>query len=69
MLAKKHVNRAIVIGTDNHNSLGVVRSLGKMGVPVDLIVVTADTSKKTAVEYSRYIKSSYRIKDIHNELI
>src|SRR5699024_10031298 len=66
---EEHKNKAIVIGTDNHNSLGVIRSLGKMGVPVELIVITNDISKKTAVEYSRYVNKSHRIKDEYTELI
>lgn len=68
MLPKEYKNKAIVIGTDNHNSLGVVRSLGKNGVTVELIVITNDISQKAAVEYSKYVNKSYRIDD-YAELI
>ncbi len=60
---------AVVIGTDNHNCLGVVRSLGQKGIPVLLVVITDNLQKKTAVEYSKYVKKSYRINNVFKDLV
>jgi predicted ATP-grasp superfamily ATP-dependent carboligase len=45
-------NPAIVIGLDNYNTLGVVRSLGEKNVPVILILVG---TQKSFVRHSRYV--------------
>ena len=40
--------KALVISEDHYNALGVIRSLGEEGIPVDLILTTE--SKKTFVD-------------------
>lgn len=47
------MNEAIVIGADHHNTLGVIRALGRKGVPLRLILVSED--KRPFVAASRYI--------------
>lgn len=69
LIKEKCRNKAVVIGTDNHNSLGVIRSLGENDVLVNLIVITENISKKASIEYSKYVDKSYRIKDADTELI
>lgn len=49
---------AIVIGGDHHNTLGVIRALGRNGVPVEVYLLhTEDT--RPYVTTSRYVNSSF----------
>lgn len=59
-------NKAIVIGGDHPNTLGVVRSLGEEGVPVYLILVSA---KIGYVSKSKYVTKTWRIENLEKELI
>ncbi len=54
-------NKAIVIGGDHHNSLGVIRSLGRVGIKPYVIIVSS--SKKSFVLKSKYIKQGWMIKE------
>ncbi len=49
-------NDAIVVGGDHHNTLGVVRSLGRKGIKCHLIIVPC--SKSSYVSKSRYVNTS-----------
>lgn len=51
-------NKAIVIGSDHYNTLGVVRSLGERGIPVYLILMT---EKEGFVSKSKYIAKSWSV--------
>lgn len=53
------MNKAIVIGGDHHNTLGVIRSLGERGVKPELILVTP--AKMTFVDHSRYISNCIKL--------
>ncbi len=52
----KHTNEAIVIGTNHHNTLSIVRSLGCEGVSVRLLLY-GDT--KSYIASSRYVVSAH----------
>lgn len=66
MRKKLFKNRAIVIGGNHLNTLGVVRSLGEMGVPVYLIL----TSKKGGyVNKSRYVTQSWEVNCLEDDVI
>lgn len=49
------MNKIVVIGTDHHNTLGVIRGLGERGVNPDVLLVACD--KISFVSQSRYINS------------
>lgn len=51
--------RAIVLGGDHHNALGVIRALGRMKVPVDLYLLAA-SDEKPYITSSKYISKTYR---------
>ena len=53
-------NKVIVLGGNHHNTLGVIRSLGKKGV---LPYVIMTHSLRSFVSKSKYIKKSYYIND------
>ena len=63
-------NKAIVIGADHYNTLGVVRSLGEKGIPVYLILMT---EKEGFVSKSKYVTQSWSVnsseKEISNVLV
>lgn len=59
------MNEAIVIGADHHNTLGVIRSLGRKGVSLRLILVPAQG--KPFVTASRYIDDVITLRS-ENEL-
>lgn len=54
-------NKAIVIGGDHHNTLGVIRGLGERNVYSYLIYVTE--SKLSYVNYSKYVRWSTGISE------
>lgn len=58
------MNKVIVIGTDHHNTLGVIRSLGERGIRAELILVAR--SRMTFVDYSKYLSRSIRIESEKN---
>lgn len=58
--------KAIVIGNDCYNTLGIVRSLGEKGVPVYLILIT---NRKGYVNKSKYVVQSWSIAVPTEELI
>lgn len=60
------MNKVIVIGGEHHNTLGVLRGLGEKGINSELILVSP--SKKTFVNYSKYITKSRKIKS-DNEIV
>lgn len=51
----------IVIGVTHHNTLGMVRCLGRAGYDVDYLVMT-DGKKDSFVSHSRYVKKTITIK-------
>ena len=57
-------DNVIVIGTEHHNTLGVVRALGQSGISVELITIGI---KKCYVSSSRYVCEHHTISDV-NEL-
>lgn len=59
-------NNIIVIGTDHHNTLGVIRSLGYKGLYPNLVVVT--NHKKPYVSYSKYIQQ-YHVLTSANDIV
>lgn len=59
-------NKAIVIGGDHYNTLGVVRSLGEEGVPVYLILIS---DKRSYVDKSKYIIKTWRINSPEKTII
>ncbi|MBQ0046828.1 MAG: ATP-grasp domain-containing protein [Prevotellaceae bacterium] len=52
------MNKIIVFGSSHHNTLGLVRSIGENGIPVNLIIVAEDSF----IEHSKYISEVYHIK-------
>src|SRR5699024_9531972 len=50
---KKIPNKIIVLGGNHHNGLGIIRSLGEMGIGVYFIAIGV---KKSFVVKSKYIK-------------
>ena len=53
------MNKAVVIGGDHHNTLGVIRGLGERGVNCELILVTP--SRMTFVNYSKYVDNHWKV--------
>lgn len=51
------VRSVYVIGGNHHNTLGVIRSLGREGVHSHLLVVTDSLSDRVYISKSKYIKS------------
>jgi len=60
------MNKAIVIGGNHHNTLGVVRSLGRMGLRPDVIVPEAGADN--FIRRSRYIGSFISLPS-YNDLV
>lgn len=52
-MKENFLNKAIVIGVDHHNTLGIIRSLGERGVKVHAIILNCKTAY---ISYSRYLK-------------
>lgn len=53
------MTKAVVIGTDHHNTLGVIRGLGERGIMPDLLLVSG--GKRSFVSRSRYIFTLYLV--------
>lgn len=51
--------KALVIGSDHHNTLGVVESLGEKGVVVDVVITTSHKEKKSFVLESKFINNGF----------
>ena len=49
----------LVIGTDHHNTLGVVESLGQKGISPDVIITKNDGDRRSFVLKSKYVKNGY----------
>lgn len=60
-------NKAIVIGGDDYNTLGVIRSLGEKDVPIYAIIVT--DASDSFVRHSKYIKKYWLIKKLKNDIL
>lgn len=58
-------NNCIVIGGDHHNTLGVIRSLGRKGIKSDVIIIS--DSRHSYVAKSKYI-SSFKVLHKSEEL-
>lgn len=57
------MSRVVVLGGSNHNTLGMVRSLGRMGVKVTCILyITGKT--EFCVRFSRYVENVYCVKTL-----
>jgi D-aspartate ligase len=61
-------NKVVVIGSNHHNTLGVVRSLGEKGVSVYLIIYD-NQGKHCYVSKSKYVKRSWIIKKRSEDVI
>lgn len=59
-------NKAIVIGGNHYNTLGVIRSLGEKGVPVFLILTS---NKNSYISKSKYITKCWQITKSRDEII
>lgn len=62
----RNMNKAIVIGCDHHNTLGVIRGLGERGIMSDLVFIAP--AAMTFVDASKYIAKKWRI-DKDNEIV
>ena len=51
------MNKAVIIGKDHHNALGIVESLGRKGVYSYLVILTLH--KKSYVAHSKYVKQGW----------
>lgn len=60
-------NEIIVIGADHYNALGVLRSLGEVGINSNFILI--GDKKRTTTIYCKYIKKIYKIKNDSEEAI
>ena len=58
---KKQHFCCIVVGVTHHNTLGMVRCIGRAGYDVDYLVMT-DGKKDSFVSHSRYVKKTISIK-------
>lgn len=63
---KRNMNKAIVIGGDHHNTLGVIRSLGERGIKSDLLLVVP--AAMTFVDASKYNAQKWKI-DTDDEIV
>ncbi len=61
-----NMNKAIVIGGDHHNTLGVIRGLGERGIMPDLVLVVP--AEMTFVDASKYIAQKWKI-DTDDEIV
>lgn len=59
-------NKAIVIGADHYNTLGVIRSLGEKGIPVYLILITQNEG---FVDKSKYVAQSWSVHSSEKEIL
>lgn len=60
------MNKAIVIGGDHHNTLGVIRGLGERGIKSDLVLVVP--AAMTFVDASKYVAQKLKI-DSDDEIV
>lgn len=60
-------NEIIVIGADHYNALGVLRSLGEVGIKSNFILI--GDKKRASTIYCKYIKKLYNIKNNSQEEI
>ena len=60
------MKRAIIIGGDHHNTLGVIRSLGIRGITPEVVIVSGDGN--TFVGKSKYIRSLHIVRT-DNEVV
>ena len=65
-MINKHQTIAIVIGSDNSGTLGVIRSLGEVGVPMYAIIISDNTS---FVKHSRYIEKSWVVNEEEENIV
>jgi D-aspartate ligase len=61
LASKKHAVGAVVIGGD-YQGLGIVRSLGRHGVPICVV-----DDERSIARYSRYSKQFVNFPDLHND--
>ena len=59
-------NKAIVIGSDHYNTLGVIRSLGEKGIPVYLILITQNEG---FVDKSKYVAQSWSVHSSEKKIL
>ena len=59
-------HKAIVIGKDHHNALGIIQSLGRKGILSYVVIITQN--KKSYVLHSKYIKQGWCCDDEDNAL-
>ena len=57
-MKEQFLNKAIVIGADHHNTLGIIRSLGEKGVIVHAILLDCTTSFVSKSKYLRDVAYS-----------
>jgi D-aspartate ligase len=47
----------IIFGVGNYNALGIVRSLGKQGYPIELVILNTDKKRNLVATKSKYVNS------------
>lgn len=62
----KKLRKAIVIGGDSYNTLGIVRSLGEHSIPVYLIIIS---DRESYVAKSKYVVKSWVIRSASEDLL
>lgn len=62
----ENASTAIVIADDHYNGLGVIRSLGEMGIPIELILMSTG---KTVIDHSRYVSVLKKIEHNRESII
>ena len=65
-MAIKIENEVIVIGTNHYNTLGVIRSLGEKGIPVNLILIS---KRKDYVNKSKYISNTWLVNKTDSKIL
>lgn len=63
----KNNTEAMIVGMDNHNTLGVIRSLGERHVAVNLILIS--NKKNTFCDKSKYVKKYNQISNNHDIIL
>ncbi len=62
-------NRVIVFGADHHNTLAVIRCLGKHNCRIHTIIHTNDPSQKQRISYSKFAENLNVLKEDENEIL
>lgn len=58
------MHKIIIIGGNHYNTLGLIRSIGEMGLPVYLFLEHQDNLSHCYLRFSKYIKEIYHLSDL-----